>query len=275
MDSIMILGLVLCWSRSAGPLRELQVMFGHASTNISMWLRFGVRMVILALKDNDLAKVCMPTDSEIAEYAKAIGNKYPLLTKCWGAMDGLKLSMERPGDSDGYDIQAMFYNGWTCDHCLSNLFLFSPDGRIRHAYINCPGSMHDSTMAHNSGVYQKIDDIFDRIGYQVVVDSAFAAKNSDSLIKTIKDNMDSNGNIIMSLSKLNQAKAVRILSEWGMRGFQGSFPRLKSKIRYEERGERKILLQSLVLLFNFRSGTIGFNQIRTVFMPYLLNKKYY
>jgi len=37
-----------------------------------------------------------------------------------------------------------------------------------------------------------------------------------------------------------------------MRGFQSSFPRLKEKILYEERGERKIMLNLMVLQYNFR-----------------------
>jgi hypothetical protein len=32
------------------------------------------------------------------------------------------------------------------------------------------------------------------------------------------------------------------MAEWGMRAFQGSFPKLKEKILLEERGERKIIL---------------------------------
>ena len=94
--------------------------------------------------------------------------------------------------------------------------------------------MHDSTIAHNSGIYQKVDEIFDKTGAQITVNSAFAAKKSVSLIKTYKDNMDSEDNFNMSLSKLSQAKAVRILSKWEMRSFQGGFPRLKDKIKYGE-----------------------------------------
>ena len=63
---------------------------------------------------------------------------------------------------------------------------------------------------------------------------------------------------------------VRQLSEWGMRGLQGSFPRLKDRIKYEERGERKLILQMIVLLYNFRASTVGQNQISSSFMPHLL-----
>jgi hypothetical protein len=59
------------------------------------------------------------------------------------------------------------------------------------------------------------------------------------------------------------------MSEWGMRGFQSSFPRLKEQIRYEARGERKITLMLVTLLYNYRVAKVGQNQIRSVYMPYL------
>ena len=46
-------------------------------------------------------------------------------------------------------------------------------------------------------------------------------------------------------------------------------PRLKEKILYEERGERKIMLNLMVLLYNFRVAKVGQNQIQSVYMPFL------
>jgi hypothetical protein len=37
----------------------------------------------------------------------------PALTNCWGAMDGLKVRLEKAGNSQ---IQNIFFNGWTHDH---------------------------------------------------------------------------------------------------------------------------------------------------------------
>ena len=54
-----------------------------------------------------------------------------------------------------------------------------------------------------------------------------------------------------------------------MRCLQGSFPRIKDKFRYEEKGERKLILQMIVLLYNFRASKVGQNQIASVYMPYL------
>jgi len=55
----------------------------------------------------------------------------------------------------------------------------------------------------------------------------------------------------------------------GMRGFQGSFPRLTEDIVYEEDGERYLFLSTAVLLYNFRARYVGYNQIRSVFLPEL------
>ncbi len=67
----------------------------------------------------------------------------------------------------------------------------------------------------------------------------------------------------------NEATAVQKMAEWGMQGFQSSFPRLKEKIKYDEQGEQKIMLYLMVYLYlyNFRVAKVGQNQIRNVYMP--------
>ena len=47
---------------------------------------------------------------------------------------------------------------------------------------------------------------------------------------------------------------------------QGSFPRLKDKMPYEEFGERRVILNLMVLLYNYQTHNIGVNQILNVFM---------
>ena len=81
--------------------------------------------------------------------------------------------------------------------------------------------------------------------------------------------MDHKGNIIPDLAKQMEAKKCQFMSKWGMHEFESSFPRLHDKIMYEEKGERKLKFCCLVFLFNFRTSTVGFNQIKTVYMPHL------
>jgi hypothetical protein len=152
---------------------------------------------------------------------------------------------------------------------VSNLFLFSPDGKIRACYINAPGTFHDSTMANMSGIYDKIDNLYRRLGSKVVVDSAFLADNRQSVYKSHQNNIDRYGNVRQKSDVHRQATSVQQLSEWDMRGLQGSFPRLKDRLLYEERGERKFILEMIVLLYNYRASTVGINQIQPTYMPYL------
>ena len=66
-----------------------------------------------------------------------------------------------------------------------------------------------------------------------------------------------------------EATSMRQSAEWGMRTFQSSFPRIKDRIIYEEGSGRKLILQFLVYLLNFRANKVGINQIRNTYMPAL------
>jgi hypothetical protein len=50
-----------------------------------------------------------------------------------------------------------------------------------------------------------------------------------------------------------------------MHGVHSSFPQLKDTLLYEEYGERKIILTSLLLLFNLCARLVGINQISNVY----------
>ena len=50
---------------------------------------------------------------------------------------------------------------------------------------------------------------------------------------------------------------------------QTSFPQLKDRFEYEERGERRIYLKMLILLYNMHARMVGINQIRNTYMRHL------
>ncbi len=61
--------------------------------------------------------------------------------------------------------------------------------------------------------------------------------------------------------------SLRQASEWGMRALQGSFSRLKSRLSSDSH-RRHILIKSILLLHNYRTESMGINQISTVFNPH-------
>jgi hypothetical protein len=192
MSPIIVLALVLVWTRTHCSYATLQLIFGKTASSISRWLRFCKRVLLLVLLDVAEAQIRMPSNEKIREYQDAIKIKYPSLQHSWGAMDGVKINIEAPGD----DIKpSRFYNGWTHGHYVANIFLFTPDGRICAAYLNSPGTTHNSTMANLSKIYNQIDEVYHRMGghAKVIIDSAFASEERLSLIKSFQNNIGRNG----------------------------------------------------------------------------------
>ncbi len=266
VSSISCLALVLAWTRTRGALRTLQLIFGLTSSPVSTWLKFGRRCLIKALFDHPTARVELPTEAEIRAFEATIHSKYNLLPDVWGAMDGVKLLLESTGLGDE---QNNYYNSWKQDHYVSNLFLFTPDGKIRGCYLNAPGVLHDSTLANWGSLYKDVDRIFRLFRSRVVVDSAFAKKGKDSMYKSNRTNVAQDGSFQQLPCLNHQATGVCQFSEWGMRGFQGSFPRIKEHLHFELTGKRKYIIMSMVLLYNFCASWLEQNQIRSVYMPQL------
>ena len=73
----------------------------------------------------------------------------------------------------------------------------------------------------------------------------------------------------MDLAQKRDATSMRQSAEWDMRLLQASIPRLKDTIRFEDRGDRGLMLKLAVLLVNLRSRMVGINQICNVYMPAL------
>ncbi len=59
---------------------------------------------------------------------------------------------------------------------------------------------------------------------------------------------------------------MRQSAEWGMRAFQSSMPRIKDRMKFEERGEHKMTLTVMILLYNLRAQMVGINQLRSFYM---------
>jgi len=167
-------------------------------------------------------------------------------------MDGLKLTFEQSGDAI---IQERFYNGWTHDHYVSSVLCFCPDGTIPIAYINVPGSVHDSQIADYGNIYDKLESVYKRDGGQCTVDSAFGNVTREYLIKSSQDLL-----YIRDYHKQNIARdatSMRQSAEWGIRAFQSSMPRMKDRMKFEERGEQKVTLTMMILITIYEQGRLG------------------
>ena len=242
------------WYRTKGSCaRTLAVMFGQTSTPMYNWLKFGRRVLLHVLSRTPEAQVKLPTPEEVASFKEAVADKYPFCPDVWGAADGLKLLIEPP---ESYDRQLRYYNGWKASHFINCAFTFSVDGKIRVAVLNAPGNFHDSNIA-DYGLYEKLEFIYNRDGGQVVVDSAYKVGDAPFLIKSSNIDPFNEDEILIN----RDATSIRQLSEWEMRIIQSSFPRLREPLRYEEDGDRFIILRLMTNLYNYQTEMMGSNMI--------------
>ena len=238
------LALSLAWTRTRGSNMALQIIFGLTGTP----LRFGRRILIEVLKNNELAKVQILSPEKILEYCGAVESRHPNLPDVWCTMDGLKLLLQQAGS---INVQNNFYNGWTHDHYVTSVFCFCPDGTIPIACYNVPGSIHDSKIAEWGNIYKKLERVYTETGARCTADSAFSRLRAPFIIKSSQmvalENNDV-GEYAQQIRENQDATSMRQSAEWGMRALQSSFPRLKDRFVYEEQGERKVMLRMILLL---------------------------
>lgn len=257
------LGLVLVWTRTRGSTSVLQLIFGMTQSSTSEYLSFCTHLLIVVLQQIDGARVRRPTDEEIHSFKDAVKSRHPRLDGVWCTMDGLKLMLECASTEDE---QNRYYNGWTCDHYIGAVLVFCPNGMIPICCYNVPGTVHDSSIAVVGNVYKKLEEVYNRSGGICVCDSAFSRSNYPFIIKSGKPTVEMN---INELNILEEATSMRQSAEWGMRAFQCSFPRVKDRIPFEYKGQRKLMMKLLILLYNLRTKKVGINQILNVYMPSL------
>jgi hypothetical protein len=110
-------------------------------------------------------------------------------------------------------------------------------------------------------------------GAKCCVDSAFGNVSREYLYKSCQDHLGSDAPTRelrkLDLCKKREATLARQTAECGMRMFQMSFPRLIDRFVYKERGEQRIYLKMLVLLYNICARKVGINQIRNTHMKHL------
>ena len=121
-------------------------------------------------------------------------------------------------------------------------------------------------------VYNKLEKVFQRTWGKCTVDSAFSKRNYPFLIKSGPSNLglgETRQEFRENARLQAEATSMRQAAEWGMRSLQASFQRLKERFIYEEHGERKVIMKSLLLLYNLRARKVGINQIRNTYLPAL------
>ena len=92
------LALYLVWTRTQGKQSILGMLFGLMANQVSIWICFARRLLILMFLNDKRAKVKMPTMNKVESFKTSMSTKYCSLCNVCGAMDGLKLRLQKAGD---------------------------------------------------------------------------------------------------------------------------------------------------------------------------------
>ena len=258
------LGLLLFYLGSTMNYKHLCLIFGLTPSVCGRAINFMLRRTVRLLKGNPFAKVKFPSDAKMREFADMVQAREPLVDDIIGFMDGV--SMPTQCTSERVEQNA-FYCGYDCDTMVNNVFAYGPDGKVFFAAVNFPGSWADGSLTARF-----LHQMKKRIGnYKICVDQGFprsgdaygtfvgpvTRRAARRLHRDIR-------NYLLRISNVHTS--LRQASEWGMRGLQGTFPRCKKRLPSDDK-LRRLVLDAIILVHNFWTDYVGYNQIKSVFDP--------
>ena len=248
------LGLYLFYVGSQMKTKHLCLIFGVVPTTATVSIHKVMRRICRILKTHPASRVIFPDDNQMRVFADIIQIREPMVNNVIGFVDGLSLAVQC---SDDIVQQNAAYNGYSHDTCCTNVFAFSPFGKIIYSAYNYPGSWHDSTVAQDL-----INLVISKIGiYAMCVDQGFPRSGDlhgrfvGPMSKKMKKRLSPE--LAEYLLPLHERYiSLRQALEWGMRALQGTFSRLKSRMTSNSERRKKIIF-SIILLHNFRTEFVG------------------
>ena len=265
LDHLGQLGLFLFYVGSTMKIKHICMIFGIVPSSCSDIINRIMIKVIGELSTHFASRIQFPNEEEKERLAALVALRQPGITNVIGFMDGLGIHVECENNPD---VQNAYYNGYASDTMCQNIFCFGATGKVILCATNYPGSWHDATVSADI-----VDYIIRNIGtYAICVDQGFprSGRCYDVLLGPISQRESLKLSPILSEALLERASMIvslRQASEWGMRGLQGTFPRLKSRLT-SDKTKRGNIIMSIVLLNNFRTHFMGLNQITTVFSEF-------
>lgn len=262
LDSYSSLGLLLFYIGSTMTFKHLCLIFGILPSQCSFYIEDMLLLATNKLCDHPLSSVRFPDAGKMEQFAAMINAREPLVDDVIGFMDGVSIPTECTAEENE---QNAMYDGYTCDTTVNNVLAYGPDGKVFLSALNFPGSWTDGKLSAHF-----IEFIKRKIGrYKICVDQGFprqgeaygilvgpiSRRTARGLHRDVRDYLLKISNIHTSL---------RQASEWGMRGLQGSFPRLKKRLP-SDKTRRRLVLEAIVFVHNLRTDIVGKNQIKTVF----------
>eukprot|EP00536_Pseudo-nitzschia_multiseries_P008447 jgi/Psemu1/20435/gm1.20435_g len=106
------------------------------------------------------------------------------------------------------------------------------------------------------GIYDQMQEMFDEYGTMLTVNTAFKVRLLNYLIQSLQSDPVGAEALVLN----HEATSLQQLSEWGMQMNQGQFPQLKDRLLSKVFGDQKVILNVMMLVYNYQTSTAGHNQ---------------
>jgi hypothetical protein len=263
-----VLGLVLTFYSDKQRFNKLGAHFGIGMAVLSRTLKLAEACLNVTLRHMVDARICWPSKELQKDWARRVNEKYNLVTGRFCFIDGKNLKVQNPTSSD---LQNAMYNGWLHAVLVTGCLCFGVDGTIIWAKHNCPGSWNDGEVSRQ---FQEklLDDNLVEEDHGALSDSAFPVGKLmfGKIMTPLKEGdleraMEINRETVPALIALSgQITSARQAAEWGMGSIEKPFPRILEPLPYNQK-LRRVRLENLFRLYNFRVRKTGISQIRTYF----------
>ena len=264
---------------TTGRLKELEQDFGAVDSILQreLWPALErLREVLFAETD---AQCRVPTLEEGMDMERAARARYgaPPLDYARPAclyMDGTVLAVHGVSSKD--DQAKLAYYG-AKQFAVNNCIVFDQFGCIVKYELCAPGSFHDARIARNTFACHASDE-WNPNKFGLIVDSGYTGHDKSgndgeaAVFRPMNsDRIDMNDPVLNALALKFSAYIVtrRQANEWGNGAWKRSWPRILAPMQYSKLDKLHLVLELSIHLQNFRTRRVGFNQLKTTFMPHV------
>lgn len=153
IETIDLLGFVSWYLKSSARQYSICPIFGLVPTTLSVWIDYGILDLHKATAHIPECSKCWPSPSQTKEITQLLQLNFPnghLLRKIFAVVDGWRFPCSQIRRS--ICSKNEYYEGYTANVDVSNLFFFNFYGELIHAAVKFQGSWHESWEAWQYGL---------------------------------------------------------------------------------------------------------------------------
>ena len=253
-----IVAMIIKWMTSKRGSKNIHVQFGSILETYTNCCYLGLSVMVETLIVNPKAKVFWDTSEDGLKICTELTNCFKEIPNVVAMIDGDKLDTQENSDREK---QNRDFNGWTHSNYRNLVMMWNPLGKIIDCCVNAPGTFHDSKITRWGNIYRHIEKL--PAGFKVVCDDAFDTHGvlQDKIVKTKERYRENN----VSTEYDSALTHMRQCSEWGNNVLTGVCLRLRDRLPIDNVARSQILW-ACILFHNYRTETVGRNQIKTYFL---------